>query len=137
MVYKRNICFKNRLLLCSCFIHCQLSARHLQNVLIIVDVDSLGRGAGGESETSETSQTGCRNAATFVWLPRHYHKGLQIQVHLFHESGCSCLLAVIKCSSVASFLWPEKAKTFLVQISIKISTRSVSGNNYQLRNNNV
>ena len=42
-------------------------------------------------ETSETLQTRCRNAATFVWLPRHYHKGLQLQVHLLHQSGCSCL----------------------------------------------
>lgn len=29
-----------------------------------------------EPETSETLQTGYRSAATFVWLPRHYHKGL-------------------------------------------------------------
>lgn len=47
-----------------------------KNVLIIVNMGSLLKKKKVKLKTSETLQTRCRNAATFVWLPRHYHKGL-------------------------------------------------------------
>lgn len=102
----QNICFTNRLLLCSFFFStASLKCTHYSPRGFLAKKKKKLK-----PETSETLQTGCRNAATFVLLPAHHHKGLHVQVHLFHERGCSCLLAVIKCSSVASFLWPEKAK---------------------------
>lgn len=43
-------------------------------------------------ETSETPQTECRNAATFVWLPRHYHKGQRSRSIYFTRVGAAVFL---------------------------------------------
>lgn len=84
---------------------------NIENALIIVDVCSLKKEKKKtlETATSKALQTGCRNAAAFVQLPRRYHKGVWVQVNLFHESGCNFLRPPSN-AALASFLWPGKAK---------------------------
>lgn len=66
---------------------------------------------GGKLEptTSEALQTGCRNAAAFVQLPRHYHKGLWGPGPFISRVGTAFSLPSSK-AALASFLWPGKAK---------------------------
>lgn len=109
--YKGNICLGHRLLLRSCFIHCQLSTQHRKctHYSRRVFLEKRKKKKTLETATSKALQTGCRNAAAFVQLPRRYHKGVWVQVNLFHESGCNFLRPPSN-AALASFLWPGKAK---------------------------